>query len=259
MKKRYNNNNKIKITVYVIIRALVVAVMISEIIDRDLNNIMICALTLILLMLPDMLERRLRIKLPTALEVMIVLFIFAAEILGEIHGFYVMFPEWDDMLHTINGFLAAAVGVAMIDILNRSEKVKFQLTPLSVALAAFSFSMTIGVLWEFFECIMDTYFGKDMQKDTWVSAFNSVALDPSGENTPVHVDVESVSVNDMKWDKYLDIGLYDTMHDLFVNFVGAAIFSVIGFFYVKNRGHGIAAEFIPTMDEERENEDEKLI
>ena len=149
MKKRYNNNNKIKITVYVIIRALVVAVMISEIIDRDLNNIMICALTLILLMLPDMLEHRLRIKLPTALEVMIVLFIFAAEILGEIHGFYVMFPEWDDMLHTINGFLAAAVGVAMIDILNRSEKVKFQLTPLSVALAAFSFSMTIGVLWEF--------------------------------------------------------------------------------------------------------------
>ena len=63
MKKRYNNNNKIKITVYVIIRALVVAVMISEIIDRDLNNIMICALTLILLMLPDMLEHRLRIKL----------------------------------------------------------------------------------------------------------------------------------------------------------------------------------------------------
>lgn len=256
--KKHKNNNKVKITVYVIIRALVILVMIGEIIERDLNNIMICALTLILLMLPDMIERKLKIKLPTVLEVIIVLFIFAAEILGEIRGFYVIFPEWDDMLHTANGFLAAAVGVAMIDVLNRSERVTFHLTAVFVAIVAFCFSMTIGILWEFFEFTMDFYFGKDMQKDTWITAFNSVALNPDGLNVPVHVDVKSASVNDMTWDKYLDIGLYDTMHDLFVNFIGALVFSIIGFFYVKNRGHGIAAEFIPTIDEDTEDE-EKLV
>lgn len=251
MKKRINTeHNKVKVTVYIVIRALVIAAMIVQILDRDWNNVMICALTLILLMLPAIVEREFSIALPTALEVTIVLFIFAAEILGEIHSFYVMFPEWDDMLHTVNGFIAAAVGLAMIDILNRSEKIKFELTPVFVAVAAFTFSMTIGVLWEFFEFSMDYFAGTDMQKDTWIQQFSSVALDPSMQNDPVHVDVESVQVNDMHWDKYLDIGLYDTMNDLFVNFVGAAVFSVIGYIYIKNRGHGIAAEFVPRITED---------
>ena len=37
---------------------------------------------------------------------------------------------------------------------------------------------------------------------------------------------------------YLDIGLLDTMNDLFVNFIGAVVFSVIGYFYVKAGGKG---------------------
>src|SRR5699024_12283122 len=65
-----------------------------------------------------------------------------------------------------------------------------------------------------------------MQKDTWLTEFNSVAIHPEGLNVPVHVDVSSVTVNDMVWDKYLDVGLYDTMHDLFVNFIGAVVFSI---------------------------------
>ena len=53
---------------------------------------------------------------------------------------------------------------------------------------------------------------------------------------------------------YLDIGLIDTMKDLQVNFVGAVAFSVIGFFYVKNRGKGkLAASLIPIV---RTSEDE---
>ena len=47
---------------------------------------------------------------------------------------------------------------------------------------------------------------------------------------------------------YLDIGLHDTMKDLFVNLIGAAVFSAVGFFYVKNRGRGrFARRFIPTV------------
>ncbi len=64
------------------------------------------------------------------MEVIILLFIFAAEILGEIHAYYILFPFWDTMLHTLNGFLAAAIGFSMVDILNRNERFSFELSPI---------------------------------------------------------------------------------------------------------------------------------
>ena len=45
---------------------------------------------------------------------------------------------------------------------------------------------------------------------------------------------------------YLDVGIIDTMKDLFVNFIGAVVFSTIGYFYVRGRGKGgFAQRFIP--------------
>ena len=239
---------KVKFIVYVVVRVLVVLALIRQIWEHDWHDVMLCGMTLILLFLPTVLSKQLALRLPNVLEIIIVVFIFAAEILGEVHGFYVIFPNWDDILHTTNGFLAAAIGIALVDVLNQHENVKLNLSPAFVAVVSFCFSMTIGVLWEFFECSMDMFCGTDMQKDTWISAFNSVAINPDGVNVPVHVDVDSVTVNGQVWQQYLDIGLYDTMQDLFVNFIGAVVFSIIGYIYIKNRGRGIAAEFIPTMD-----------
>ena len=253
--KEKNKRSRGTLIVYIVLRVLVVAVLVVQAIHHNWHDVVTCALTLILFMMPSLLAKEMKINLPSVLEIIILFFIFAAEILGEIHGFYVIFPRWDDMLHTTNGFLAAAIGFAMIDILNRHEKVAFNLSPIFVALVAFCFSMTIGVLWEFFECSMDMFFGKDMQKDTWLTEFNSVAINPEGLNVPVHVDVDSVNLNgDMKWNKYLDIGLYDTMHDLFVNFIGAVVFSIFGMIYIKNRGKGIAAKFIPTIADDKGEE-----
>ena len=246
MKKE--KGQKVKFIVFVVVRVLVVLALIRQIWEHDWHDVMLCGMTLILLFLPTLLSKQLALRLPNVLEIIIVVFIFAAEILGEVHGFYVIFPNWDDILHTTNGFLAAAIGIALVDVLNQHENVKLNLSPAFVAVVSFCFSMTIGVLWEFFECSMDMFCGTDMQKDTWISAFNSVAINPDGVNVPVHVDVDSVTVNGQVWQQYLDIGLYDTMQDLFVNFIGAVVFSIIGYIYIKNRGRGIAAEFIPTMD-----------
>jgi len=245
---------KERLTIYIVLRILVIIVMIAQIYNQNWNNVFSCVLALILFMVPSIIEKRLDIDLPNALEIIILLFIFAAEILGEVREYYVMFERWDDMLHTLNGFLCAAIGFAMIDILNRSEKIHMKLDPIFVAVVAFCFSMTIGVLWEFFECAMDMFFGKDMQKDTWMTAFNSVAINPDGANVPVHVDVESVIVNGQTWQGYLDLGLYDTMNDLFVNFIGAVVFSIFGLFYIKNRGTGLAAKFIPILNPKPEEE-----
>ena len=243
-------------TVYLVLRLLVILVMVAQFFNRNFENVFLCILTLVLLLLPTVLERRLQIDLPNTLEIIIMLFIFAAEILGEIQAYYTAFPYWDTMLHTLNGFLCAAIGFSLVDLCNRHERFSLSLSPVFMAIVAFCFSMTIGVLWEFFECFMDQMFLLDMQKDTIVHSIGSVMLDPAGGNTPVAIhDITDVIVitadgaqHPLGLGGYLDIGILDTMKDLFVNFIGAVVFSFIGYFYVKNRGKGwFAKRFIPKV------------
>ena len=243
--------HKSSFVVYMVLRIMVILMMILQIFNKNYENVFLCVLTLLLFIVPSFIQVNLKIELPTALEITILVFIFAAEILGEIQAYYIKFPFWDTVLHTINGFLMAAIGFALADILNRSKKISFQLSPAFLAIVAFCFSMTIGVIWEFFECGMDLFFGFDMQKDTIVNSISSVMLDPTGGNTPTAIhNITDVMVNgkSLGLGGYLDIGLLDTMKDLFVNFIGAVVFSVIGYFYVKSRGQGkFAKRFIPRL------------
>ena len=235
--------------VYIILRALVIVAIVAQSFKGNFENVFLCVLTLFLFTLPSFLERTIRIEIPDTLEVIILLFIFAAEILGEIQAYYIQYPYWDTMLHTLNGFLCAAIGFSLLDIINRNEKLKFSLSPVYLAVVAFCFSMTIGVLWEFFEFSMDQLFLLDMQKDTVLHTISTVMLDPTGGNHTVVIrDITDAAVNgeSLGLGGYLDIGLNDTMGDLFVNFVGAVIFSFIGYFYVKKRGQGkFASRLIP--------------
>ena len=245
--------------VYTVLRLIVLATLVSSIIRGEYESAFICLLVLGLFVLPFFIQQNFGIELPSTLEIIILLFIFASEILGELKCYFITYPHWDSMLHTTTGFLCAATGFALIDILNRNSKIKFQLSPIYVAVAAFCFSMTVVVLWEFFEFGMDRLFMMDMQKDTVVNAITSVMLDPTNSNIPVTIDgITSVTINgqELGLGGYLDIGLYDTMGDLFVNFIGAAVFSTIGYFYIKQRGKGkLAKAFMPTItEEEREAE-----
>lgn len=246
--------------VEIVLTTLVVISIIRQMFLGNYHNMFLGMLALILFMIPQMVDKKLGVTIPVGLESVILIFIFAAEILGEINAFYEKIPVWDSILHTTNGFLMAAIGFALIDMFNRSEKFSVKMSPYFVAFVAFCFSMTVGVLWEFFEFGMDHFFGTDMQKDWIVSAINSVKLDPTGGNTPVHLAVKTVAVNgkDLGLGGYLDIGLIDTMKDLMVNFVGAVVFSVIGVFYLKNRGRGkLAASLIPQVDEIEQKPEEK--
>lgn len=241
--------HKSSFIVYFVLRILVIVTMILQFLNGNYENFFLCILTLILLIMPSLIQVTLKIELPTVLEILILIFIFSAEILGEIREYYIMIPMWDTILHTVNGFLAAAIGFSMVDLLNRSDRMTFQLSPLFTAIVAFCFSMTIGVVWEFFEFGMDMIFGLDMQKDTVIQAIRSVTLNPDGRNIVSVIDpIRSVVINgkELGIGGYLDIGLIDTMKDLIVNFIGAVVFSVFGYVYVKNRGKGnIVARFVP--------------
>lgn len=256
--------NKATLTVYLVLRVLVILVLVRSALKGYYESVFLCGLTLFLMILPSVLSRRLRIELPSTLEIIILLFIFAAEILGEINSFYIRVPNWDTMLHTLNGFLCAAIGFALVDLLNRIDEFSFKLSPVYLAVVAFCFSMTVGVLWEFLEYAGDTFFGLDMQKDTIIHTIRTVEMDPTRSNKVivfknitdtilVHADGTQTALG---LGGYLDVGLNDTMKDLLVNFVGAIVFSIIGFFYVKEKGKGrFAARFIPRVNRKTEKDE----
>lgn len=224
---------------FTILRILTVCAMIRSIIIGNYDNAFTALLSLLLFLIPSFLEGSLRLRIPPLFEGIIYCFIFAANILGEIYHFYAHIPIWDTALHTLNGFLFAAVGFSTVELLNRRSG-KFNLSPLYLTLVAFCVSMTVGVLWEFFECGMDLFFNLDMQKDFIVDKINSVALDPAHDQTVIHVnDIIQTQIITASGEVYtveggfLDIGILDTMKDLLVNLIGAVVFCVFGFIYTK--------------------------
>lgn len=259
IKVYYKENKKSTLTIYLVLRFLVIVSLILQILHKNFDNAFLCILTLILFTIPYFIDKKLHISLPNTLETIIYLFIFSAEILGEIQNFYGIFKSWDTILHTINGFLCAAIGFSLIDILNRNEKFHIKLSPIFVALVAFCFSMTIGVLWEFFEFGADTLVKFDMQKDTLLNSVYTVALNPEKKNEVVkvenidktiiyHYDENNNLVTTAIEGGYLDVGIRDTMKDLLVNFIGAIVFSFIGLLYIKDRdGYKFAERFIPKL------------
>lgn len=240
--------------VFSVLRILVIVCMVRQIFLHNYESFFLSVLTLLLLYIPSWLQVKLRIEIPIGLEISILCFICAAEILGEINAFYIVIPGWDTILHTLNGFLCAAVGFSLVLLLNDNEKLTFDLSPFFLALVAFCFSMTVGVMWEFFEFGVDRFLNFDMQKDTIVNMVSSVMLDPAKANHSIAVreiaDVILVhgdgTQQALGLGGYLDIGLYDTMKDLFVNFIGAVVFSVIGFVYARGRGkRSVISLFVP--------------
>ncbi len=246
--EKLKEKKSFKVVLYFTLRLLVILIGIRHFFQADYGGTFICILTLILFLIPSIVEKRFNVDLPDTLEVIIYLFIFSAEILGELNSFYLHFEYWDTMLHTINGFIMAAIGFALVNLLNNLEMFNIKLSPIFVTLTAFCFSMTTGIVWEFFEYGMDTYFGLDMQKDTVITDVTSVMFDETNSNISITEPIDSILINGEDWNLeyggYIDIGLHDTMKDLFVNFLGAVVFSIIGWFYL-TRGGSFVKRFLP--------------
>lgn len=265
MEKKHNVNKKIRhnyreavraelkehkssFIVFSVLRASILVILVHQIITGQFENVYLYVLTLLLLFVPSLIQVQFKIEMPPMLEIIIMCFIYAAEILGTINSFYDIIPFWDTMLHTLNGFLAAAIGFSLVWLLNDSETQEINLSPLYLCVVAFCFSMTIGVIWEFAEFGMDQVFLMDHQRDTVVTTVNSRLLDTSvfGASQTVN-DIQEVAINGQAVDVggYIDIGLIDTMKDMFVNLLGALVFSIFGYFYARYRRNRQIEHFIP--------------
>ena len=239
--KEEYRKNRLKFSIYFILRGLVILCLVLQVLKGEFENAALCFLSLILLLLPFFIEHKFKVDLPNTLEIIIMVFVFSAEILGEINNFYGIIPFWDTMLHTLNGFLMAAIGFSLFDLLNDKLK-SIELSPIFLCLFSFCFSMTIGVVWEFFEYGMDKVVHFDMQKDEYINEIYTVSLDPKNDNNVISIEeIDYTILYDKNGyelamiDGYLNISLNDTMEDLIVNFIGAFIFNIFGFIYIKNR------------------------
>ena len=236
--------------VFSILRVSIIAIMVHQIYLGQFSNVYLCVLTLLLLFVPSIVQVQFKIEIPPTLEIIIFFFIFAAEILGTLNSFYTLIPFWDTMLHTVNGFLAVAIGFSLIWLLNDSDTQKVNLSPLYLCIVAFCFSMTIGVVWEFLEFGMDMLFGMDHQRDTIIQGINSRLLDPlvfGAEKSITGIQEVIINGQSLGLNGYLDIGLIDTMKDMFVNFIGAFVFSIFGYFYARYYKIKSIERFIPKL------------
>lgn len=164
-----------------------------------------CILGVIAFFLPNIISKKTKIVIPSNMHIVYILFLYGAVFLGEVRNYYYKVPHWDTILHTCSGAMLGALGFSFVNILNKHEKVHVELAPVFVALFAFGFAITLGVLWEIYEFAFDGLLGLNMQK---------FAL----ENGTQLIGRAAVS---------------DTMQDLIVDSVGAFIMSVIGYISLK--------------------------
>src|SRR5699024_6033340 len=115
--KNGTQNKKAVFAVYLILRLLVIVAMVLSLLRQDYESVFVCVLVLVLFLLPSLLQRRLCIYFPSALEIIILVFIFAAEILGELQRYFIHYAHWDTLLHCTSGFLCAALGFTLVDLL----------------------------------------------------------------------------------------------------------------------------------------------
>ena len=211
----------------------------------DWFKISLAAAALILYFVPLVLNKKFKIKLPTVLEIVYYLYIFAALILGEVFAFYGPFLWWDVVLHGLGGFLLAGVGYALMQNITKTKQKK-----IIILLFSFCFSITLGVAWECLEFTFDQTVRTDAQKDAHLSNISTITMQRDGGNQPVRID--NIVSTDIHLENgeiitvdegFLDIGLMDTMKDLFVNTAGALIFIIL---IATDKKHGVANNFVPT-------------
>ncbi len=251
MAEQYGES-KISFILYMFLRLIIIGIIVMSAIRGDFEHLWQCIFALILFCLPPFFERTIKADLPALFEIVILLFIFSAFILGEVFSFMGKVAWWDTMLHTFYGFIFAAFSFSLLEVLNNDEDLKFKLSPFYLCLTSISITTFIGVLWEFFEYFADHFLGKDMQKDRLITSFNSTYLDSADGMIPIPVtDIKSTIITladgtSITLQGYLDLGVIDTMKDLFVAFIGSLVFCIFLTIYLKTQGKNkLAAMLIP--------------
>ncbi|MDR2201923.1 MAG: hypothetical protein LBP26_04075 [Clostridiales bacterium] len=184
--------------------------------ERLAEQIALCVLALLLFNVPVFMRERLKFDIPAFLQIVITVFILAHCVLGEIYRFYDSVFLFDKALHLTAGIVIAFLGFSVVYGFGKSETESVKLSPTFVALFSFCFALALLTLWEIFEYAMDSLFGMNMQR--WKDGFAKSGVG----------DAPAVTANSGRGS-----GLIDTMTDLIVGVIGAAVICVIGGIRIK--------------------------
>lgn len=166
-----------------------------------------CMLGIFAMTIPSILKHKIRLNIPPVMITVYAVFLYCAIYLGEVRNFYFVIPYWDTILHIFSGAALCLLGFTIVNILNDSGKIFFSLSPGFLALFAFCFALSLGVLWEIYEFSVDYFLHTNMQK---------YALE-TGE----HLIGQQA--------------LFDTMKDFIVDALGALAISLLGYIALKYR------------------------
>lgn len=180
-----------------IIQLWLVVGLILFIIRRDLEDIVLTLTVMGLIVVPAFILRRHRVFVPPEFQLIAAAFVFLAFFLGSARDFYYRFWWWDMVLHTGSGFLLGVVGWIVLFLLNQTDRLPPGMRPGFVCFFGVTFAVFMGVLWEIFEYLVDTFWPE---------------------------------VNMMS----METGVSDTMHDLIVDTAGAIIVGLMGYAYSKS-------------------------
>ena len=216
MFKKRTLDGKVNFVVRILFVLAFLETVVFAVFTNDYSNIINAFTALLgfaLTFVPEAVENisKRRLRFSSGVKIAIVLFIFAAELLGEINSFYEKISWWDNMLHSLSEAILALIGFMLVYAMNESEKVEIHLSPLFIAAFAFFFAVAAGAVWEIFEFAGDRIFSMNMQK----------FRPPEGVNV----------LNTDAW-RY-DAGLIDTMTDIILDTVTAFAVAVLGFIKIK--------------------------
>jgi len=226
IKKLLNKSSDI---IFVLLFLLTLISSIISLVNKDYRNSIIAIITIIIISIPYLLERKRKLKFSHIFKILIYFFIFSNSILGEVYHFYIDYKYGDFILHMAGGFIFTSIGLSLI--------CKYKINFLIVLILTLSFSMTVSLTWEFVEYTSDKIFYTDTQKDTLIKDIASVSIDNVKNYKEEKVlEIEETILYGKNKEVlkvinggYLDIGLSDTMSDLFANFLGVFIFWVINY------------------------------
>ncbi|NLL18877.1 MAG: hypothetical protein GX262_07600 [Clostridia bacterium] len=184
-----------KLLIFIVTRITVIIAGIVAVFEQNWTYLAFSLFTLAVMMLPSFIEKSLNLDIPSEFEIVLILFIYSAMFLGEIRQFYDRFWWWDNMLHGFSGLVLGNIGFLIVSYLNRSSRTTLHLSPVFVSFFSFCFAVAMGAVWEIYEYFMDQVFGFNMQRGS----------------------------------------LDDTMTDLILDTIGAAVFAVLGYFQQKGK------------------------
>jgi len=214
-------------------------------IEKLVEHLSLCIGAFIALHIPVRMRTKMHVHIPPVIHISIAFMILAHFVLGEVYRFYDHVKHFDKVLHLSGGFIIAICGFSIVRSFSKNEDGSVKLSPFFAAIFSLCFSITLLALWEFFEYAVDSISGINMQRwqDGLLYCINGIFA----ENTLIDaqcvenarlakIQFAEVEIDGTRYwltNSKRGSGLIDTMNDMIIGAIGAAIVSTLGAFWVK--------------------------